>query len=76
MTVIQKEESHAICTLGHSPLSCCMSGGVSEGTPGSFTSAMAALQLLPSRQDGDTSAGLKNKSTVELANSIKNMKGI
>lgn len=57
-------------------MSCCISDGIGEAIAGSFSSEIAALQLLPSRQDGDTFAGLKNKSVVEVADSIKNMKSI
>lgn len=53
-----------------------MSNGGGEVMQGSFTSGMPALQLLPSRKVGDTSAGLKNKSIAELPDSIKNTKGI
>lgn len=51
-----------------------MSDGGGEVMQGSFTSGMPALQLLPSRKVGDTSAGLKNKSIAELPDSIKKRK--
>ena len=57
-------------------MSCCISDDIGEVTPGSFTSVTPGLQLLSSTQDGDTFAGLNNTSTVELADSIKNMKNI
>ena len=63
-------------TVGTSPSSRSLSDDVGGVTPGSATSVLPALQLLPSKQDGDTSAAVKSKSTAELADSIKNMKGI
>lgn len=63
------------CRLRPSPLSSLTDDG-GEGTPGSSAWAAPALQLPPSTQDGDTSAGVRGKSTAELAGPMKEAKGI